>query len=100
MSTEFSLTLVSGTSFSKTVMESPSDALMAVMSDIVDRAQQLAKNKISQLPIAQSQPMGPPTITNKVQQKGSQPGKEPSSMRSGTPMNTQAAKTAGKSDLM
>ena len=45
MSTEFSLTLVSATSFSKTAMESPSDALMAVMSDILDRAQQLAKNK-------------------------------------------------------
>ena len=37
---------------------------MAVMSDIMDRAQQLAKNKISLLPIAQSQPTGPLTITN------------------------------------
>ena len=52
------------TIFSKTAMEGVSEALMAVMSDIIDRAQQLAKNKISQLPIAQSQPTGPPTITN------------------------------------
>ena len=37
---------------------------MAVMLDILDKAQELAKSKISQLPIAQSQPTGPPTITN------------------------------------
>ena len=52
------------TVFSKMAMEGVSDALLAVMSDIVDRAQQLVKNKISQLPIAQSQQMGPPTIKN------------------------------------
>ena len=45
-------------------MEGASDALMAVMSDIVDKAQELAKSKIAKLPIAQSQPTGPPTITN------------------------------------
>ena len=60
----FYLTLVLATVFSKMAMEGASDALMAVVSDIVDRAQQLVKNKISQLPIAQSQQMGPPTITN------------------------------------
>ena len=45
-------------------MEGASDALMAVMSDIVDKAQELAKSKIAKLPIAQSQPTGPPMITN------------------------------------
>ena len=45
-------------------MEGASDALMAVMSDIVDKAQQLVKNKISKLPIAANQQTGPPTITN------------------------------------
>ena len=45
-------------------MEGASDTLMAVMSDIVDKAQQLAKNKISKLPITANQQMGPPTITN------------------------------------
>ena len=38
--------------------------MMAVMSDIVDKAQELAKSKIAKLPITQSQPTGPPTITN------------------------------------
>ena len=37
---------------------------MTVMSDIEDKAQELVKSKISQLPIVQSQPTGPPTITN------------------------------------
>ena len=64
MNTEFSLTLVLATVFSKTAMEGASEALMTVMSDIIDKAQELAKSKISQLPIVQSQPTGPPTITN------------------------------------
>ena len=55
MHTDFSLTLVLATVFSKAAMEGASDALMAVMTDIVDKAQELAKSKISQLP---------PTITN------------------------------------
>ena len=55
---------MSATVFSKTAMEGTSEELMAEMLDIIDRAQQLAKNKILQLPIAQSQLMGPPTITN------------------------------------
>ena len=54
---------MSATDFSKTAMEGASDALMAVMSDIVDKAQELVKSKISKLPIAQ-RPTGPPTITN------------------------------------
>ena len=37
---------------------------MAVMSDIVDKVQELAKNKMSKLPIAANQQTGPPTITN------------------------------------
>ena len=41
-------------------MEGASDALMDVMSDIVDRAQQLAKDKIARLPIAGNQQTGPP----------------------------------------
>ena len=45
-------------------MEGASDTLMTVMSDIVDRAQKLAKNKISKLPMAANQQTGPPTITN------------------------------------
>ena len=45
-------------------MAGASDALMAVMSGIVDKAQELAKNKISKLPIAANQPTGPPTIIN------------------------------------
>ena len=64
MKTEFSLTLVLATVFSKGAMEGASDALMAVMTDIVDKAQELAKSKILWLPIAQNQPMGPLTITN------------------------------------
>ena len=40
------------------------DTLMDVMPDIVERAQQLAKDKIAQLPIAGNQQTGPPTITN------------------------------------
>ena len=44
-------------------MEGASDALMDVMSDIVRRAEQLAKDKIAKLPIA-GQQTGPPTITN------------------------------------
>ena len=64
MNTDLSLTLVLVTVFSKTAMEGASDALMAVMLDIVDKAQELAKSKISQLPIAQNQSTGPPTITN------------------------------------
>ena len=44
-------------------MEGASDALMDVMSDIVRRAKQLAKDKIAKLPIA-GQQTGPPTITN------------------------------------
>ena len=43
-------------------MEGASDALMDVMSDIVTRAKQLAKDKIVKLPIA-GQQTGPPTIT-------------------------------------
>ena len=49
--------------FSKASMEGASDALMDVMSDIVRRAEQLAKDKIRKLPIA-GQQTGPPTITN------------------------------------
>ena len=64
MNTDFSLTLVLATVFSKAAMEGALDALMVVMTDIVDKAQELAKSKISQLPIAQNQPTGPPTITN------------------------------------
>ena len=64
MNTDFSLTLMLATVFSKTAMEGASDALMAVMSDIVDKAQELAKSKISQLPIAQNQPTDSLTITN------------------------------------
>ena len=64
MNTEFSLTLVLATVFSKGAMEGALDTLMAVMMDIVDKAQELAKSKISRLPIAQNQPMGPLTITN------------------------------------
>ena len=64
MNTEFSLTLVLATFFSKSAMEGASDALMAVKMDIVDKAQELAKSKISKLPIAQNQLTGPPTITN------------------------------------
>ena len=52
------------TVFSKMAMEVALDALMAVMSDIMDRMQQLSKNKISQLPIVQSQQTGSLTITN------------------------------------
>ena len=52
------------TFFSKAVIEGASDALMAVMSDIVDKAQQLVKDKISKLPIAANQQTGLPTITN------------------------------------
>ena len=58
MNTDFSLTLVLATVFSKAAMEGASDVLMAVMTDIVDKAQELAKSKISQLPIAQNQPTG------------------------------------------
>ena len=50
--------------FSKTTMAGASDALMDVMSDIVNRAQQLAKDKIVRLPIVGNQQTGPPTITN------------------------------------
>ena len=64
MNIEFSLTLVLVTVFSKGAMEGVSDALMAAMTDIVDKAQELAKSKIAVLPIAQNQPTGPPTITN------------------------------------
>ena len=64
MNTDFSLTLVLATVFSKTAMEDALDALMTVMTDIVDKAQELAKSKISQLPIAQNQLTGPLTITN------------------------------------
>ena len=35
-----------------------------MMLDIVEKVQELAKSKISQLPIVQNQPTGPPTITN------------------------------------
>ena len=45
-------------------MVGASDPLLDMMSDIVDKAQQLAKNKISKLPIAANQPQGPPMITN------------------------------------
>ena len=41
-----------------------SDALMAVMSDIVDKVQELMKNKSSKLSIAANQQTGLPTITN------------------------------------
>ena len=51
------------TVFSKASMEGASDALMDAMSDIVRRAEQLAKDKIAKLPIT-GQQMGPPTITN------------------------------------
>ena len=44
-------------------MEGASDMLMDVMSNIVRRAEQLAKDKIAKLPIA-GQQTGPPTITN------------------------------------
>ena len=44
-------------------MEGASDGLMDVMSNIVRRAEQLAKDKIAKLLIA-GQQMGPPTITN------------------------------------
>ena len=44
-------------------MVGASDLLLDVMSNIVDKAQQLAKNKIVKLPIAVNQPVGPPTIT-------------------------------------
>ena len=44
-------------------MEGALDMLMDVMSDIVRRAEQLAKDKIVKLPIA-GQQTGPPTITN------------------------------------
>ena len=44
-------------------MAGASDLLLDMMSDIVDKAQQLAKNKIAKLQIAQNQPVGPPTIT-------------------------------------
>ena len=64
MITEFSLTLVLAMVFSKSATEGSSDAMMAVMTEIVDKAQELVKNQISKLPIAQSQPTGPPTITN------------------------------------
>ena len=49
--------------FSKASMEGASDALMDIISDIVRRAEQLAKDKIVELPIV-GQQMGPPTITN------------------------------------
>ena len=45
-------------------MAGASDALMDVMSKIIERAQQLAKDKIARLPIAGNQQTGPPTITN------------------------------------
>ena len=48
--------------FSKKAMAGASDQLRAVMNDIIDKAQQLAKNKIATLPIAANQPVGPPTI--------------------------------------
>ena len=52
MNTEFSLTLVLATVFSKTAL--------AVMSDIVDKAQELAKSKISRLPqTITNPPVGP-----------------------------------------
>ena len=44
-------------------MEGASDVLMDFMSDIVRRAEQLAKDKIAKLLIA-GQQRGPPTITN------------------------------------
>ena len=44
-------------------MKGASDVLMDVMSDIVRRAEQLAKDKIAKLSIA-GQQMGPPTIAN------------------------------------
>ena len=44
-------------------MEGASDTLIDVMSDIVRRAEQLAKDKIVKLLIA-GQQTGPPTITN------------------------------------
>ena len=49
--------------FSKMAMEGASDQLCTVMSDIIDKAQQLAKNKITTLSIGANQPVGPPTIT-------------------------------------
>ena len=51
-------------SFQQTSHGGASDPLLDVMSDIVNKAQQLAKNKISKLPIAANQPPGPPTITH------------------------------------
>ena len=50
------------TVFSKQAMVGALDPLLDVMSDIVDKAQQLAKNKISKLPIAANQPPGPSMI--------------------------------------
>ena len=52
------------TVFSKTAMSGASDPLHDVMSDIIDKAQQLAKDKIVKLLIAANQPTGPPMITN------------------------------------
>ena len=49
--------------FSKASMEGDSDALMDAMSDIVTQAEQLAKDKISKLPIT-GQQTGPLTIAN------------------------------------
>ena len=49
--------------FSKSSMEGASDVLMDVMSNIVRRAEQLAKDKIAKLLIV-GQQTGPPTITN------------------------------------
>ena len=57
------MTWVFSDSFSKEAMVGALDPLLDMMSDIVDKAQQLAKNKIAKLPIAQNQPVGPPMIT-------------------------------------
>ena len=59
--------------------------MMDVMSDIVDKVQQLAKNKISKLPIAENQPTGPPTITNPLVRPAGQSSTDYKPTRKRTP---------------
>ena len=69
--------LVTVFSRSKTVMAGVSDPLCDIMSDIVDKTQQLAKDKIARMPITANQPMGPPMASTPVVQPVVQPMVQP-----------------------
>ena len=102
MNTEFSLTLVLATFISESAMEGASDTLMADKMDIVDKAQELAKSKISKLPIVQNQLTGPPTITNPPVGPATQSSMEGKSARKSTQQyaDIRVVKTEDKSNWM